>query len=177
MLPEPSCALRQQAHRPTVHPPAEAAQSSPGPSPTSDPWGGPSRARGSDSGAWDLLRQEKSRRERGRGQARSEQGRCPPSPAPEEGPLGQAPPKQLVGMSLTHRTQLLKPGNRQGSACVHCTRQKPDQRQATLSVEDRPRWPPVPRGRQDRCGGVNAVHERKHTLHTQHCSFQFFLSV
>lgn len=182
MHPEPSCAPRQQAHRPTVCPRAEAAQST-GPSPTSDPWGGPSRARGSDSGAWDLLRQEKSRQERGRGQARSEQGHCPPSPAPEEGPLGQEPPKQLVGMSLTHRTQQLEPGNRAApvstapgrnliSARPHCQRRTD------------PRWPgpsPCSQGR-DRQGSQTATGVQEqctsgNTLHAQHCSFQFFLSV
>lgn len=112
-------------------------------------------------GAWDLLSRRNCKGREGRGQARSEQGRLPPSPAPEEGPLGQA----LPSSSCKHEPDppALSCSNQETGRQHLCPlhQQKPDQRQATLSVEDRPRWPgpsPCSQGeRQDRCG-VSAVH-------------------
>lgn len=181
MHPEASCAPRQPAHRLPMLPHAEEAWSRPGPSPTSHPWGGPS----SNAGAWGLLRQEKSRRERGRGQARSEQGHRPLSPAPEEGAPGTGASQVARGCEPDPLHSAPRTGKQAGQHLCPLhpaeTWSAPGHTVRGGQTQGGPGRLPVPRGGTDkgvsRYGGASAVHERKHTLHAQHCSLQFFLSM
>ena len=148
-------------------PHAEEAWSRPGPSPTSHPWGGPS----SNAGAWGLLRQEKSRRERGRGQARSEQGHRPLSPAPEEGAPGTGASQVARGCEPDPLHSAPRTGKQAGQHLCPLhpaeTWSAPGHTVRGGQTQGGPGRLPVPRGGTDkgvsRYGGASAVHERKHS--------------